>query len=225
MIIPSRKEQKKSHNNLFRFILLCVVFCFSSLILKAQNKAWYSPSKIGFMYGYGEQGGFLLNDKDYSYSSNLIKLQFYYPLKTGKFSLDLVIEPSLGFAKHQLLNFYFVEPDEPDFLAKREEFTRSKLLTEYILSTNLIIGYTFYKRHSIYALIGWGPMYISKRTERLAKGFAFVENIGLGISTQINKKLYFNITGSYRHLSNAELKQPNSGINIVSLEAGLLFGL
>lgn len=173
------------------------------------------------MYGYGEQSGFLLKNKDYSYSSNTVKLQLFYPLKSGKLSIDLLIEPTIGFAKHQLLNFYFIEPDEPDYLAKRAEFTQSKLLTEYILSNKLLLHYKVYKSNSVYVLAGIGPMLISKRTERLAKGLAFSETVGLGLSLKIGKNIYFDIRGILRHLSNAELKKPNSGINIVSFESGL----
>jgi Lipid A 3-O-deacylase (PagL) len=206
---------------LFRIgLLFTLLFCFNTSYIKAQ-KAQYKPTRIGFMYGYGEQSNFLLKNKDYSYSSNTVKLQLFYPLKSGKFSVDLLIEPTIGFAKHQLLNFYFIEPDEPDYLAKREEFTKSKLLTEYILSNKLVLHYKVYKSNSIYILAGVGPMFISKRTERLAKGFAFSETVGLGLSLKISKNIYFDIRGNLRHLSNAELRKPNSGINIVSFESGL----
>ena len=211
--------------NLFRLTVLCIAFCFNSTTTKAQKKKWYTPSKIGFSYGYGNQGKPFLNDKDYSYNTNLFKIQFYYPLKSGKINFDLVFEPTLGFAEHQLLNEHFVRPIELDYIALREEFTKKKQLNEYILNTNLIVGYKLYRSNIIYALIGFGPVYISKRTERLAKGFAFQETVGLGISSKIYKKLYVDIKGYYRHLSNAELNQPNSGINVAILEIGFKVGL
>ncbi len=200
-----------------------MVFFFCFITTKAQEKKWYTPSKIGFLYSYGKQGGTFTNDKDYNYNTNSLKLQFYYPLKSGKFDLELVFEPTIGFASHQLLNEFFIRPTEPEFLALRKEFTKKKNLTEYILSTNLLLRRKIYKSHSIYVLIGFGPMYISKRTERLAKGFAFSENISIGISTNIYKNVFFDIRGGYRHLSNAELQQPNSGINIATIEIGFNF--
>ena len=210
-------------NNLFQLIILCICFCLCSITTKAQKDAWYTPSKIGFLYGSGKQGGTFLNDKDYSYNTNLLKLQFYYPLKFGKFELELVFEPTIGFANHQLLNVHFIKPTEPNYLALREEFTQKRKLTEYILSTNLIIRKYIYKSHSAYILLGIGPMIISERTERLSKGFAFAEIISLGLTSEVYNGLYFDIRGGYRHLSNADLKLPNSGINTATIDFGFNF--
>ena len=210
-------------NNLIRLAALSILLCLYSIEIKAQKKAWYAPSKIGFLYGYGEQGGDFLNDKDYHYTSNLIKVQIYYLLKPGKFDLELVFEPTVGLATHQLLNEHFVKPTESDYLNLREEFTQKKNLTEYILSTNLIIRKKMYKSLSAYVLLGIGPMIISERTERLAKGFAFAEVIGLGLTMKVSRDLYFDIRGGYRHLSNADLKLPNSGINTANINFGFHF--
>jgi len=210
-------------NNLIRLVVLSIVLCLYPIEIKAQKKAWYAPSKIGFLYGYGEQGGNFLNDKDYHYTTNLIKVQFYYPLKSGKIDLELVFEPTIGFATHQLLNEHFVKPTEPNYLALREEFTQKKNLNEYILSTNLIIRKYLYKSHSAYILLGVGPMIINERTERLAKGFSFTEVISVGLTTKVFQDLYFDIRGGYRHLSNADLKLPNSGINTAEINFGFHF--
>jgi hypothetical protein len=177
------------------------------------------------MYGYGKQGGIFLSDKDYSYDSNIVKIQLFYNIKKGNLSFDLIIEPTVGFAKHQLLNFYFIEPNQINYLEKRAEFTKSKLITEYILINQFVMHKKISGSFNIYTFIGVGSMYISKRTERLAKGFAFAENIGLGFSVKIAKNIYFDLRGRLRHLSNAELQKPNSGINIASLETGLSFNL
>jgi len=207
-------------HNFFILTVLYIVFCFNSLTINAQNKEWYAPSKIGFSYSYGNQEKPFLHDEDYSYNTRLFKIQFFYPLKSGKFNLDIVFEPTLGFAEHQLLNEHFVKPVEPNYMAMREEFTTKKKLTEYILNTNLLVGYKLNRSNSMYALIGISPIYLSKRTERLPKGFAFTEVIGLGITSKIYKKVYIDMKGYYRHISNAELNQPNSGINTALLEVG-----
>lgn len=212
-------------HNLLKITVLYVIFCLSSITTEAQKKEWYRPSKIGFVLGYGNQEEPFLHDKDYSYSTNLFKIQLYYPLKSGKFNLDLVFEPTLGFAEHQLLNKYFVKPTEPDYIDRRQEFTKKKQLTEYILNTYVMVSHKIYKSNRMYALIGISPIYLSKRTERLPMGFAFTEVIGLGISSKIYKKLHFDIKGYYRHISNAELNRPNSGINTAILEIGFAIEL
>ncbi len=228
MIIQLQKKLKTLLNNLSKsariyFVLIFVLL--NVLFVKAQEKKWYQPTRIGFMYGYGNQGGLFLDDKDYSYTSNLFKIQLFYPLRQGKYSIDLEIQPTVGFSKHQLLNFYFIQPNEPDYLAKRAEFTKSKLITEYIMNANLIVSHKITNTVGIYIFLGVGPMSISKRTERLAKGFAFADNIGLGFSKKLISKLNFDFRGSLRHLSNAELKHPNSGINIATIEFGVNFKL
>lgn len=228
MIIELQKKLKRLLNNLSKSSQIYFVLFFVLLnaqLLQAQEKRWYQPTRLGFMYGYGNQGGIFLDDKDYSYSSNIFKLQLFYPLSQGKFNLDLEFQPTVGFSKHQLLNFYFIQPNEPDYLEKRAEFTKSKLLTEYIMNTNLILSSKITNMVGVYIFIGVGPMLISKRTERLAKGFAFADNIGLGFSTRTKSKFNFDFRGSLRHLSNAELKHPNSGINIAIIELGVNFKL
>lgn len=71
---------------------------------------------------------------------------------------------------------------------------------------NLIIRKKLLKGEELYALLGFGSMTISKATERLAKGYTFVSTIGIGLQTRINDKLFFNVSGKLRHMSNAELK-------------------
>jgi len=208
------------------FVKLFIIFCFFKFSnLTAQNKKWYRPERLGVMFATGRQGGVFLNDKDYKYRSDILSFQFFYPLKQGKFNLDLSIEPSIGFAQHQLKNFYFVQPSDPDYIAKRAEFTKNKNLKEYLLVFNFILSKRLFKNQYIYFLIGFGPMHISKRTERLAKGFAFNEDIGLGLTNQLSNKIRMNIRGYLRHLSNAELKSPNSGINIAAISIGINYKL
>jgi len=204
---------------LHRFLLLIVIaFSVSVTITAQKNKL--SPYKVGLFYAYGVQGGALLNDKDYNYKTKTVALQLFYPLKRGKYNFDLLIEPTIGFAQHQLLNRFFVKNTEADFETKRNVFTRNKNLTEILLIGNVVISKELFKGESLYAIFGFGPMTINKRTERLAKGFAFVSTIGFGLRTQLNKHLFLNVSAKLRHLSNAELKQPNGGINTASVGFG-----
>ena len=77
---------------------------------------------------------------------------------------------------------------------------------------------------STYAIGGTGPMHSDKATERLAKGFAFSDIFGLGLSYEL-KKLLFDFRYSVRHTSNLELKQPNGGHNTTNTEFSVLFKL
>lgn len=208
-----------------RSVFLVCLLAYASFYGQAQQKKSHKLYKVGITYAYAVQGGALLHDKDYNYKANTVALQFFYPLKRGKYNLDFLVEPTIGFAQHQLLNKYYVKNTEPDFEVKRALYTQNMHLTELLLIGNLVISKTLFKGEDFYALFGFGPMTISKTTERLAKGYAFVSTLGIGLSTKINNKLYFNVTGKLRHLSNAELKQPNGGYNTASVGFGFNFKL
>ena len=68
-----------------------------------------------------------------------------------------------------------------------------------------------------------GPMWTSQLTERLAAGFAFSYNIGLGVKVKYKEHFWVSNTLVIRHESNADLKFPNSGHNSVGLRLGLVF--
>ena len=73
-----------------------------------------------------------------------------------------------------------------------------------------------------YQMLGSGPHYISAEVKRQANGFIFSDNLAIGAYTRVNKKgLFLNLQFRIRHLSNAELKQPNGGINMWNVLIGL----
>ena len=67
-----------------------------------------------------------------------------------------------------------------------------------------------------------GPMWTSQLTERLAAGFAFSDNIGVGLKVKYRKNIWISSTLVLRHESNADLKFPNSGHNTIGLRLGLV---
>jgi hypothetical protein len=73
-----------------------------------------------------------------------------------------------------------------------------------------------------YQMLGSGPHYISAVVKRQANGFIFSDNLAIGAYTRLNSKdLFLNLQFRIRHLSNAELKQPNGGINAWNVIVGL----
>lgn len=97
------------------------------------------------------------------------------------------------------------------------------LLTE--LETGLNIGFQhFYPLSNkvlINTFISAGPHYISVETVRLAKGFSFSDNFGMGLYYALNDKIWLNIGFRLRHLSNAEIQFPNAGINTYNFHVGI----
>lgn len=109
------------------FFILTVVF--SSMTFYAQDKT--SKIELGFNYGFGSE----LKNDDYTYSNSYYKLHLYYTLKkTKRFKYEILLQPELNFATHQLLNPNFVQPDNPNYIEKRERYTKLKDIKEYVLN-------------------------------------------------------------------------------------------
>jgi lipid A 3-O-deacylase len=75
--------------------------------------------------------------------------------------------------------------------------------------------YTYPLTESIspYLLLMTGPHYISVDTTTQAEGFNFSDAVGVGVYLSLTKNIALNCGYRYRHVSNADLKLPNGGIN------------
>jgi hypothetical protein len=73
----------------------------------------------------------------------------------------------------------------------------------------------------LYQMLGSGPHYISANVERQAKGYIFSDNLAIGAYTRIKNATFLNLQFRLRHISNANLKQPNGGINTFNVLIGL----
>jgi hypothetical protein len=176
-------------------------------------------TKVGFSIGYGNE----FKNRNYTYSNEYFKLQFLTTFKKVKrFSYDLIVQPEYNMGKHQLLNLYFVKPEEENYIEKREQYTKVKNCNEYILNVGLLMRYSLSKKLNIYVLGSVGPMYTDTATERLSKGFAFADVFALGFNYKMGQFI-LDVRPNLRHTSNAGLQSNNSGINTSNLEFGILF--
>ncbi len=66
-----------------------------------------------------------------------------------------------------------------------------------------------------------GPHYISAESSQQAGGFIFSDNFTLGIKYEIHSGTYFGTSGRFRHISNANLKKPNKGIDTWFMMVGI----
>jgi hypothetical protein len=197
-------------------ILIVSLFFICSYGQKSQSK--FSG---GFYYGFGSE----IKNANYTHTNSFYKAQFYYTLKNAKcFTYHLVVQPELNFATHQLINLYFVKPNEPNYLERREEFTKLKDIREYILNIGFVVRKPITKVFSVYILGSVGPMITDTETERLSKGFAFSDVLAVGLSTKVGA-MTFDIRPSLRHVSNAGLNESNSGFNTKNIEFGVSFPL
>lgn len=89
------------------------------------------------------------------------------------------------------------------------------------------VGLRYYQQLSskfyLYQMLGSGPHFITADLPHQAKGFIFSDNLAVGFYKQINSKkpLFLNFQFRVRHISNAGLKLPNSGVNTLNVLVGL----
>lgn len=179
------------------------------------------PSKyaLGASYGLGTA----LSNKDYSYTNRYLKAQVYYTLTENRnFEFQILLEPEINFATHQLLNLYFITPDEANFEEKRAQYTKLKDIREYVLHVGFIVRKPITEQFNIYILGSVGPLITDTETERLSKGFAFSDVLGLGISYKM-KNVVLDFRPNLRHNSNAGLHASNAGFNTLNYDFGIVF--
>lgn len=213
---------------MFKKKILFLLFPFTLFTLKAQEtkKGILNIKKIGFLYNYANENNFLFNDKDYSYSTNTYKLQAFYRLGNWKsFDIELIVQPQVQILEHQLMNMHFVTPGANNYQEKRSEFTRLKKMYLYAFELGFVLKRKIIKQLEMQVTIGLGIATIDTRSERLAKGFTFIENGSLGCSYQTSKKTFLYIGTNIGHVSNLNFKSPNSGFNILGYEIGISYSL
>ncbi|WP_310379246.1 acyloxyacyl hydrolase [Flavobacterium sp.] len=198
------------------FVLLLLM---SSNVFFGQDTI--SKYTIGFHHGFGSE----FKNRNYSFTNNYYKLSINYKLKkTKNFIYEVVLQPEINFATHQLLNFYFITPDDPNYIEKRNKFTKLKDINQYILNVGFAIRKPITRTFSIAILASVGPMISNKETERLSNGFAFSDVLTLELSYKINNFI-LDIRPNVRHVSNAGLKSSNSGFNTKNIEFGISYNL
>lgn len=210
--------------SLSTILLFIGLFVFNTSYINAQIKK--ENFKWGLTYGTGTQGKFPFNADDYIHEVDFYKIQINYRFKDKqKWAFEVNLEPSYNVVEHQLLNKFYVKPsDAENYEELRELYTQKRTIREYVLNCGIIARYKIYKGISTYAIGSVGPMIADKATERLAKGFAFSDIFGLGLSYEINK-LQFDLRYSVRHTSNLEFQQPNGGHNTTNMEFSVLLDI
>lgn len=202
---------------------LCFLFFFIviSSMSQERKKTGLKPSKIGFLYNFGSSENFIFDDIDYTYATNTYKVQAIYKFGNWKkFEIDLIVQPQVQFLKHQLINEQFITPDQRNYLEKRAEFTKAKTMNLYALEFGFAAKKKLSEKLDLQGIVSLGFSSIDTRTERLAKGFTFIENFSLGVSYQAFKNYFIYIGSNFGHVSNLNFQKPNDGYNILGLEVG-----
>ena len=211
-----------------RKLLLSLIFVF--VIAKSygqkSNKSFFTPTKYGIQFSQGNENNFLFDDLDYFYRTNTIKGQLYFPITNFKtIEIYLVFQPQIQFAQHQLYNEQFVLPSENNYLERRQRFTQLKNLSITAIEFSLEARKKLFKSFDFFLQVGLGLSYISAETERLAKGFTFIENGTLGFVFQMSSKFSIQIFGGVGHVSNLNFQNPNSGYNLFNTGFGFQYSI
>ncbi|AGC75352.1 lipid A 3-O-deacylase PagL [Nonlabens dokdonensis] len=204
-------------------LIVNMVWCSNYSIAQESNSKNFISS-IGLHLGTSSQESFLGNDPDYSHDNKFINIQLTHVVKTsGNWSFELLAQPTYYQTTHQLLNLFYIKPEDFDnFEELRERFLQSNDYEEFTLHLGLQARYNLTDSWSLYAIGAVGPQISTESTERLRQGFTFSDVIGLGTSYRFNK-LRWDFRASLRHTSNAQLASPNSGHNSFSIETGVSF--
>ena len=203
-----------------KLLFYVLLFHFSFAFGQSKNSVLNSLKKVGILYSDAKQNNFLFTDPDYNYKTNLLKFQFFYQLKKNKnWRMNLVLQPQIQSIKHQLLNEQFITPEDINYEFYREKFTQKKHISLYAFELGIQVSKLVFKNVSFETILGLGAAYIDVETERLARGFTFIENISIGLAHSSNNSEIY-IGSHFGHISNLNIKLPNSGYNILGFEIG-----
>lgn len=210
-----------------QYFLVLILLCFATSSYGQQvKKNSLKPYKLGILYNYGTNESFIFNDKDYSYTTNTFKGQVFYKLGNWKgLKLELIVQPQFQVIKHQLLNKWYVTPDQDNVENKIAEFTQPKTMHLYALEFGFAAKKKLTKKLDLQGTVSLGFSYIDTRSERLAKGFTFIENFSIGFSYKAYNKTFLYLGSNFGHVSNLNFQSPNDGYNILGLEVGISYKL
>ncbi|AUC86638.1 hypothetical protein CW731_03795 [Polaribacter sp. ALD11] len=114
-------------------------------------------------------------------------------------------------------------PSEENYLEKRTEFTTHKTIHLYAFELGFVIKKEILNKLDFLVTIGLGLATINTRTERLAKGFTFIENASLGLSYKTTQKTFLYLGSNVGHVSNLDTQKPNNGYSFLGFEVGFSY--
>jgi len=185
--------------------------------MQHQNLKWLSVLFCAFIFhaaGHAQDSSFRFKSSGgiigYGHEIN-IDTRYNPIFFAGDFSWQFGKEKRKDF-----LAFYL----EPQF-----NLVATERPTDIEFGTN--IGLRYYQQLSpkfyLYQMLGSGPHFITADLPHQAKGFIFSDNLAVGFYQQVSEKksLFLNVQFRVRHISNAGLKLPNSGVNTLNILVGL----
>jgi lipid A 3-O-deacylase len=100
---------------------------------------------------------------------------------------------------------FIIEPEINPVIAPEND-------VEFGISFGVKYRYPFTQRLSGYVLGSVGPHYITVQSQDQANGVIFFNTVGAGFSFFLTEKTALSLEYRFRHISNADAKEPNVGI-------------
>ena len=169
-------------------------------------------NRIGFFYGFGGHDlEFVSLDIEYQYEIRQFELQYAYNLFPGRiFDLHLLANPQINLSRYKR--------DESDLVEERgAEWGITAGISPSIHSAD--------RNVAIYLLISSGPIYITGSPERQSQGINFSSSFMAGLYFKVFPKTQLEFRSGFRHISNAQIRYPNGGLNNLIWSVGLSYML
>lgn len=189
------------------FVISILFLIFNVSSVSAKNKPSSNPAY--FDYAFKELGVF----SGFHWGSLKEKQDYEVIPAMLHFGFDL--RPLIKNKSDILFEFIF------------EPFVNTVISPDYNaeIGNNFLLKFAFPLTKRIYPYIegGLGLVYLTQHTREQSTQFNFTDQGGVGITYFLKKNLSLNVGYRFRHISNASIKSPNSGINSDSVILGISF--
>ncbi|MEW5759053.1 MAG: acyloxyacyl hydrolase [Candidatus Omnitrophota bacterium] len=188
-------------------LIIMFLFIFSSFSFSADDQ---EESKKGILRELGVYGGYAKGHLDRQGPYHVAQMGLRFGFDMNPLLAKIHLKPPIG-------EFDFViEPFINPIIDPRSNVELgAALMFKYMLPLS--------KRFSIYAEFGAAPSYYTLHTQEQSTQFNFIDQAGGGFYVFLKDGLALNAGYRRRHMSNASIKRPNSGINTDSYLLGLSY--
>ena len=200
--------------------------CLILTKISAQNEKKLKPWGLHFGYSTQQIAPFNLPDYEFTQGHILGQLSLKkYAYK--KVDIHFMAEGGYYHAQHKLINKWFTSTTYFDHFPDsfHQEMLQHKSIHQVVLHAGVEITHFLNPKTQLFGYAAIGPMWTSQQTERLASGFAFSDNFGMGVKFKLTKNTWLSNLLVIRHESNANLAFPNSGHNTLGMRVGVVFNL
>ena len=221
MVVRSFLILQLNTSKLLLILLICLFSSFSSAQEEKKIEFLYN----GFQLNKLSRSNFYFKELDYAFDIYAFKFQKFYKLRDlGKWEFITVPQVQFQYIEHQLLNKFFVQDFNygENFLEFRNRYIQPKNFSFYAFEIGFMLRRAVFLNYSFEFNAGLGAGYIDYTTERLARGFTFLENLSFGLSRPLrSNEIYIGFL--FNHISNFNTSDPNSGYNSLGWELGYRF--